>query len=141
MTMATLLGIQVLCKARCTVVFNDKTCRVYYKGKLILTGYKDPTSNLWMLPIGQDKLWTTPTSKSEDPRMHKILLSHHIECNNAPATVARVKEQPSAYASMREGHGVSKSMPPQPGPCIGHAPQPHLTNPEVAMFSYTARPK
>ncbi len=46
-------------------------------------GYKDPTSNLWMLPIGQDKMWTTPASNSEDPRMHKILLSHHIEHNNA----------------------------------------------------------
>ncbi len=104
LTMASLLGIRVLCKARCIVVFNDKTCCKYFKVKLILTGYKDPTNDLWMLPIGQDKLWTTPASNSEDPRMHKILLSHLIECNNVPACAATVQEQPSAYVSMRKGH-------------------------------------
>jgi hypothetical protein len=45
MTMASLLGIWVLCKVGCVVVFDDKTCCVYYKDKLILMGYKDPTSN------------------------------------------------------------------------------------------------
>jgi hypothetical protein len=134
--MASLLGIWVLCKAGCIVVFNDKTCRVYYKGKLILTGYKDPTRNLWTLPIGQNKLWTTPASNSEDPRVQKILLSHHIEHNNAPACAATVQEQLSANASTCKGCRVSESMPPRPGPYIGHAPQPPLTNPKCATFSY-----
>jgi hypothetical protein len=71
MTMASLLGIRVFCKAGCIVVFNDKTWRLYYKGKLILMGYNEPTSDLWMLLIGQDKLWTTPASNSEDPCTHK----------------------------------------------------------------------
>jgi hypothetical protein len=56
MTMASLLGIRVICKAGCVVVFDDKTCQVYYKGNLILMGYKDSTSNLWTLPIDQEKL-------------------------------------------------------------------------------------
>jgi hypothetical protein len=47
-----------------------------------------------------------------------------------------VQEQPSAYASTCKGQQVSKSMPPQRGPCIGCAPQPPLTNPKFAMFSY-----
>ncbi len=136
MTMASLLGKRVLCKAGCIMVFDDKTCRVYYKSKLILTGYKDPTSNSYTLPIGQAKLWTTPASNSEDPRMHKILLSHHIEPNIAPACATMVQEQLSAYAFMRRGHQVSELMPPQPGPCIGCAPQPPLTNPKFAMFFY-----
>ncbi len=54
--MASLLGIRVICKAGCVVVFDDKTCQVYYKGNLILMGYKDSTSNLWTLPIDQEKL-------------------------------------------------------------------------------------
>jgi hypothetical protein len=118
------------------VVFDDKTCCIYYKDKLILTGYKDPTSNQWMLLIGQDKLWTTSASNSEDPCMHIILLSHHIERNNAPACATTIQEQPSAYAFTCGGHRVSKLTPPQPGPCIGCAPQPPLTNPKIATFSY-----
>ncbi len=51
MTSASLFGIRVLCKARCTVIFDDNKCQVIYDRKIILTGYKDPTSNLWMLPL------------------------------------------------------------------------------------------
>jgi hypothetical protein len=45
-------------------------------------------------------------------------------------------EQPSADASTCKGHRVSKLMLPQPGPCIGCAPEPLLINPKFAMFSY-----
>jgi hypothetical protein len=51
MTSASQFGIRVLCKVGCTVIFNGNECQVIYDGKIILTGYKDPTSNLWMLPI------------------------------------------------------------------------------------------
>jgi hypothetical protein len=59
MMMASLLGICVLCKAGCQVNFDDKKCKVIYKGKVILTGFKDPTSNLWILPILPEELCTT----------------------------------------------------------------------------------
>lgn len=61
MTMASLLGIWLLCKAGCKVVFNDKTCEVIYNKAIILTGYKDPESNLWTLPI----LGSGPTTTSD----------------------------------------------------------------------------
>ncbi len=48
---ASLLGIRILCKARCIVVFLDMVCYVKYKGKIILTGIKDPSTDLWTLPI------------------------------------------------------------------------------------------
>jgi hypothetical protein len=51
MTSAFLFGIRVLCKAGCTVIFGDNKCQVIYNNKNILTGYKDPTSNLRTLPI------------------------------------------------------------------------------------------
>jgi hypothetical protein len=51
MTSASLFGIRVLFKAGCMIVFDDNKCQVIYNGKVILTGYKDPASNLWMLPI------------------------------------------------------------------------------------------
>jgi hypothetical protein len=50
MTTALLFGIRVLCKAGCTVTFDEDKCQVLYYGSIILTGYKDPASNLWMLP-------------------------------------------------------------------------------------------
>jgi hypothetical protein len=62
--MASLLGIRVLCKAGCKVIFEDEKCQVNFKGAIILTGYKDPTSDLWTLPMlnGEKRLWTTPGS-------------------------------------------------------------------------------
>jgi hypothetical protein len=64
MKMASLLGIRILCKAGCEVIFDDEKCKVNFKGNTILTGYKDSTSNLWTLPIfqGEEGLWTTPRS-------------------------------------------------------------------------------
>ncbi len=49
--MASLLGIRILCKADCVVTFTDKNCEVRFNKKLILQGTKDPSTDLWMLPI------------------------------------------------------------------------------------------
>ena len=62
MKMASLLGIRVLRKADCKVVFDGKKCQVIVSNKVILTGYKDPWSNLWTLLICQEEQWTTPKS-------------------------------------------------------------------------------
>jgi hypothetical protein len=121
MTMASLLGIRVLCNMGCVVVFDDESFQVYYKVNLILMGYKDPKSNLWTLSIGQEELWTTPASSLEDPRTPKILLSHHGEFDNAPACAAKVQEKPSTYATCR-GHRMSNSIQSQPTPCKDCAP-------------------
>jgi hypothetical protein len=49
--MALLFGIRVLCKAGCTVTFDDDSCMVRYDNKIILQGYTDPKTDLWTLPI------------------------------------------------------------------------------------------
>jgi hypothetical protein len=56
---ASLLGIRILCKAGCIVVFSDTACYVKYKGRVILTGTKDPSTDLWTLPI-------TPTAITQN---------------------------------------------------------------------------
>ena len=48
---ASLFGIRVLTAAGCTVKFDIKKCVVKYNGKIILTGVKDPATDLWTLPI------------------------------------------------------------------------------------------
>jgi hypothetical protein len=59
LTIASLIGICPLYKAGCTVVFNIEKYDVMFKGKVILLGYKDPTTNLWTLPI-PTKVYTPP---------------------------------------------------------------------------------
>ena len=48
LTVASLIGIQILCKMGCIVVFTDTACYVRYKGNVILTGYKDSSTDLWI---------------------------------------------------------------------------------------------
>ncbi len=48
---ASLIGIQPLCKAGCKVVFDNEKCKVWYNGMVILARAKDPATNLWTLLI------------------------------------------------------------------------------------------
>ena len=66
MTIASLFGICILCKARCKVLFDNNKCQVIYNGKVILTGYKDPNSDLWTVPILPSKpTRTTPDAQHQ----------------------------------------------------------------------------
>jgi hypothetical protein len=51
LSIASLIGIRPLCKAGCKVLFDDRKCDVVFQGKVILRGYKDPSTDLWTLPI------------------------------------------------------------------------------------------
>ncbi len=59
LAITSLIGVCPLCKAGCTVVVDNKKCDVMSKGKVILREFKDPTTNLWTLPI-PTKVCTTP---------------------------------------------------------------------------------
>ena len=68
MTTASLFGIHILCEAGCKVLFDDDECQVIYNSEVILTGYKDPTSNLWTLPIlPSEPTQTTPDAQYQLP--------------------------------------------------------------------------
>jgi hypothetical protein len=60
---ASLIGIRPLCKVGCKVVFKDVECDVAYKGRVILRGYKDPSTDLWSLIITIEGMRTTPSHK------------------------------------------------------------------------------
>ncbi len=60
---ALLIGIHPLCKVGCKVVFDDVKCDVVYKGRVILQGYKDLSTDLWTLPIKIEGMRTTPSHK------------------------------------------------------------------------------
>jgi hypothetical protein len=56
---ASLIGICPLCKVGCKVFFDNEKCDVVYKGRVILRGYKDPSTDLWMLPITNEGMQST----------------------------------------------------------------------------------
>ena len=39
------------CDGGCKVTFGKDKCRVYYDMKLIFIGKKEPTSDLWIIPV------------------------------------------------------------------------------------------
>jgi hypothetical protein len=49
------------------VVFTKAKCEVIYNEKIILRGYKDPSTDLWTLPINV----TTEDSKGKVGKPHK----------------------------------------------------------------------
>ncbi len=58
LAVASLVGIRPLCKAGCKVIFDDEKCDVVYNDDVILRGYKDPSTDLWTLPIKTKQMWT-----------------------------------------------------------------------------------
>jgi len=136
-TMASLTGIRIICKAGCKVVFDNMKCEVFYENNFILRGYKDPTIDLWSLPIINDEVAkTTPESILVHPHSAHMMLSHHVEHAEAPNKHAMVPEQPSPW--VRDG-SATKTIQPQPSPCIDCA----QCNPiiETAGFSYARTTK
>ena len=64
LAVASLIGIRPLCKAGCTVTFDDDKCDVIYDGKVILRGLKDAATDLWTLPINPITMKTTQQRSS-----------------------------------------------------------------------------
>jgi hypothetical protein len=58
----SLIGIRPLCEAGCKVVFENEKCEVIFNNKVILMGHKDPSTDLWTLPLPTGRMWTSPTS-------------------------------------------------------------------------------
>ena len=67
---SSLVSIKKLCKGGCGVKFKEKTCEVYYRGKLVLTGKDVGPGGLWILPIdGRENLDEKPVTKQNPPNI------------------------------------------------------------------------
>ncbi len=131
LSIASLIGIWPLCKAGCKVLLDDKNFKVFYNGNIISTGYKDPSTDLWMLPIPTKKVWNTPSLDTVSLHSAHMMLSHHVEHTRAPIYHAMAPEQPSRW--VMRGNFMMALPLPQPGPCIGCAP--HLQPLELAVHA------
>jgi len=62
-SIASLIRIKVLCGAGYKVLFTKTKCEVRYTRHIILNGSKDPSTDLWMLPIDTGSEHITKTIK------------------------------------------------------------------------------
>ena len=74
LTVASLVGIRILCKLKCTVIFTDTACYVFYQEMLTLTGHKDPSTDLWVLPITPDAIKKVKLRTSQGHDMVSVQL-------------------------------------------------------------------
>ncbi len=82
LSIASLFGIRVLTEAGCMVKFDNKKCVVKYNNKTILVGLKDPTTDLWTLPIVRPAGKTTHVEHEGKQDPFVTLYEEHLEPTN-----------------------------------------------------------
>jgi hypothetical protein len=78
LSIASLIGIKVLCDTGCKVVFTKTSCDVIHDGKIILRRNKDP---LWTLPINatNERVKTTQNNAKSTQGHHACHLAELLE--------------------------------------------------------------
>ena len=147
LTIASLIGIRVLCEAGCTVVFTKVKCEVIYNEKIILRGYKDPSTDLWTLPINttmedsngkvgkphrnpsvinnSERIDLATFTHSIRTRANSVMFAHQSLCNPKISTLLKatrrgfVRGCPNMSAKL-----ILKYLNPSPATAKGHMKQP-----------------
>jgi hypothetical protein len=157
LSMASLMGIRVLCKAGCEVIFTDTKCEVKYPNKVILNGIKDPTTDLWTLPItptainetGSQKLGKDRCDQKNPPtvdcaafahsvrtRANAVKFSHQSRCNPMISSLMKalkkgfLKGCPDLSEEL-----VTKYLNPSPATAKGH-----MKRPKKGIWSTKTKP-
>ena len=124
--------------------FTKEKCDVYYKEKIILTGYKDPSTDLWTLPIDG----TTSTSTAGKPqgviknppppldhtinfahsiriKMNAVKFAHQSLCNPPISTLRKAVRAGylDGCPNMSEAL-ITKYLPPSTATAKGHMKRP-----------------
>ena len=47
-------SIKKFCNGGCRAIYDEVKVRVYYKGKMVLSGGRDKSIGLWLLPIAEE---------------------------------------------------------------------------------------
>ena len=53
MAHSSLISIKKFCDGGCKVMYDEYEVRVFYKGKMVLSGGRDARTGLWLLPIAE----------------------------------------------------------------------------------------
>jgi hypothetical protein len=142
--MASLVGIRILCNARCTVTFTEKYCDVMYNGKLILRGYKDPQTDLWTLQITPDAIMQQSTVRKDlrgqnNPqpiqvatfthsmrtRANPVKFAHQLLCNPRISTLMKALKKGFLKGCPNMNKELVKMyLNPSPATAKGHMKRP-----------------
>ncbi len=93
LSIASLFGIRVLTEGGCTVKFDSKKCVVKYNGNIILTGMKDPVTDLLTLPIvgcaGKTSLTDTRDEQDAfEPLRYEFMERANTACSATTSSLA-----------------------------------------------------
>eukprot|EP00804_Cyclotella_cryptica_P019081 CCRYP_014487-RA/>CCRYP_014487-RA protein AED:0.29 eAED:0.21 QI:0/0/0/1/0.5/0.33/3/0/1151 len=77
LTHSSLIATKKFCDAGCTVSFDTDACHIFHGGKLVLTGTRDKTTGLWIIPLNP----TSPQTATAPPHPSSTPLHHHTAHN------------------------------------------------------------
>ena len=129
LSIASLFGIRVLTAAGCTVKFDIEKCVVKYNGKIILTGMKDPATDLWTLPIVGSAGKTSQMDDHDEQDAFDNLRNEFLEKANAAYSIEPSSLAVPLYASTQACGTIQPGKPRLPKP-----------PPKDCGFLYTYRP-
>jgi hypothetical protein len=150
LSIASLFGIQILTEAGCDVTFTKSDCIVMYNGKIILHGEKDPSTDLWTLPLGshdmtsQHATSTLPLAAPDFADAHaqpavqiaffahtvrtkanSICFVHQSLCSPRISTLLKaIKHGYLKGCPNLTAHGVNKYLNPSSATAKGHMKRP-----------------
>jgi hypothetical protein len=140
LSIASLIGVRVLCDAGCTVTFNKEKCDIIYNNKTILQGVKDITTDLWTIPINATQAprpheteakrqhtveHTAHFAHSISTRANKLKFAHQSLCNPKISTLLKatrkgfLKGCPNITETL-----ILKYLNPSPATAKGHMKRP-----------------
>ncbi len=150
LSIASLFGIRILTKAGCDITFTKGDCIVMYNGKIISCGEKDPSTDLWTLPLGSHDMTSqhaTSTLPSAAPdfadahsqpavqiaffahtvrtKANSIRFAHQLLCSPRISTLLKaIKRGYLKGCPNLTAHGVNKYLNPSPATVKGHMKHP-----------------
>ena len=131
LSIASLFGIRVLTAAGCTVKFDIEKCVVKYNGKIILTGVKDPATDLWTLPIVGSAGKTSQMDDHDEQDAFDNLRNYFLEKANTAYNTEPSSPAILLYASAQASGTIQTGKPRLPNP----PPK------DFGLFTHTVRTK
>jgi hypothetical protein len=139
LSITSLFGIRVLTEVGCTVTFNIEKCIIKYNGKNILMGMKDPTTDLWTLPIIGSAGKTSPRDTNDKHDVFDNLRDEFMERANAACSTMTLSPAVPLCASTQaytRGKTVNYTLPNPPPNEFGFFTHTIQTKANIIKFAH-----